>query len=255
MIKIGILGSTGRVGQLIIEALKKDDNAKLSAVFARKELDVTLDKDVVITDSYKTLLENSDIIIDFSLPEALEALLEEAIKTPKPLVIGTTGLNKHQQNLVAEASKTMPVLYATNMSLGVAMLNKLVEVTSKSLRNFDCEITEMHHRYKKDAPSGTALTLANSAASARDLNLEEVMVSGRNGNIGERSEDEISVMALRGGDIVGKHTVGFYNDGEYVELTHVATNRGTFANGAIKAGKWLIDKESGLYKISDCLGI
>ena len=171
------------------------------------------------------------------------------------MVIGTTGLNEHQQNLIVTASEQAPILYATNMSLGVALLNKLVGIASSSLRDFDIEIVEMHHRYKKDAPSGTALTLADTAAKARDLNLSDVRVSGRNGNIGARTKDEISVMALRGGDIVGKHTVGFYNDGEFIELNHTATSRDTFAKGAIFAGKWLVNQKNNLYTIQDCLNI
>jgi 4-hydroxy-tetrahydrodipicolinate reductase len=111
----------------------------------------------------------------------------------------------------------------------------------------------MHHKHKKDAPSGTALTLSQSAASGRNLDIDKVRVSGRDGNIGERTKDEISVMALRGGDIVGRHTVGFYNDGEFIELNHTATSRHTFSKGALRAAKWLVDKKAGLYSISDCL--
>lgn len=256
MIKVGVFGASGRVGKLIVENLKNDKEAKISSVFVRNELDFSVEPETLITNDFVSFLESSEIIIDFSLPEAMESLLENAIKKhPKPIVIGTTGLNEHQENLIKEASSKMPILYATNMSVGVALLNRLVEVASKSLSNFDCEIVEMHHRHKKDAPSGTALTLANSAAKARGLELDKVMISGRNGNIGARSDDEISVMALRGGDIVGKHTVGFYNDGEFIELNHTATSRDTFANGAIKAAKWLLNRENGLYSISDCLGI
>lgn len=254
MNKFGIFGASGRVGKLLLETLSRDSEAKISSIYSRKDKNFNIDEAFIGSDILQ-FLENCEIVIDFSLPEASEILLEGALKTPKPLVIGTTGLNKHQQNLVKEASAKMPILYATNMSLGVAMLNKLVELASKSLQNFDCEIVEMHHKFKKDAPSGTALTLANTAAKARGLDLDSVMVSGRNGNIGERSKNEISVMALRGGDIVGKHTVGFYNDGEFIELNHTATNRATFSNGAIRAAKWLIDKPAGLYTISDCLGI
>ncbi|MCW8954563.1 MAG: 4-hydroxy-tetrahydrodipicolinate reductase, partial [Sulfurimonas sp.] len=175
------------------------------------------------------------------------------LTTPKPLVVGTTGLSPHQLNLLKQASENMPVLYATNMSLGVALLNKLVHQASAALDGFDIEIVEMHHKHKKDAPSGTALTLGESAAAGRGLDLNKVRVSGRDGNIGERTEDEISVMALRGGDIVGRHTVGFYNDGEFIELNHTATSRNTFSKGAIRAASWLADKKAGLYSISDCL--
>ncbi len=253
MIKVGVFGASGRVGRLLIEDLKTTDEMSLSAVFVRNSLDFSIDPSVLVTSDMQAFLHAADIIIDFSLPDACEILLEEAMKTPRPLVIGTTGLNTHQLNLLKEASERMPVLYATNMSLGVALLNKLVYQASAALDGFDIEIVEMHHRHKKDAPSGTALTLSQSAAAARGLDLDKVRISGRDGNIGERSKDEIAVMALRGGDIVGRHTVGFYNDGEFIELNHTATSRNTFSKGALRAGKWLADKEPGLYSISDCL--
>ena len=254
-VKVGVFGASGRVGKLIIEDLKNVEDMALSVVYARKELDFSIDPSVLVTSDMNSLLNASEVIIDFSLPQACELLLENALKNPKPLVIGTTGLNTHQLNLLKEASEIMPILYATNMSLGVALLNKLVFEASKALEGFDIEIVEMHHRFKKDAPSGTALTLAQSAAKARELDLDDVRVSGRDGNIGERTKDEIAVMALRGGDIVGRHTVGFYNDGEFIELNHTATSRNTFSKGAIKAASWLVNQEKGLYSISDCLGL
>jgi len=254
-IKVGVFGATGRVGRLLIEDIKSEENLSLGSVYVRKELDFSIDPSVLVTSDMKSFINGCDVVVDFSLPEACELLLETALNNPKPLVIGTTGLNIHQLNLLNEASKNMPVLYATNMSLGVALLNKLVEQASKALENFDIEIVEMHHRHKKDAPSGTALTLAESAAKGRDLDLNKVRVSGRDGNIGERTKDEIAVMALRGGDIVGRHTVGFYNDGEFIELNHTATSRNTFSKGALKAAKWLVDQNNGLYNISDCLGL
>ena len=253
MIKVGVFGANGRVGKLLLEDLKITENMSLGSVFVRNNLDFSIDPSVLVTSDMKSFLNSCDIVIDFSLPDACEALLEGAIKTPKPLVIGTTGLNTHQLNLLKQASDIMPVLYATNMSLGVALLNKLVYQASASLDGFDIEIVEMHHKHKKDAPSGTALTLSESAAAGRGLDLDKVRVSGRDGNIGERTKDEIAVMALRGGDIVGRHTVGFYNDGEFIELNHTATSRNTFSKGAIRAGAWLADKEAGLYSISDCL--
>ena len=252
-IKVGVFGASGRVGKLLIEDLKSTEGMSLSAVYVRNSLDFAINPSVLVTSDMHSFLSASDIIIDFSLPEACEILLEEAIKTPKPLVIGTTGLNTHQLNLLKQASELMPVLYATNMSLGVALLNKLVYQASAVLDGFDIEIVEMHHRHKKDAPSGTALTLSESAARGRGLDIDKVRISGRDGNIGERTKDEIAVMALRGGDIVGRHTVGFYNDGEFIELNHTATSRNTFSKGALRAGKWLADKEAGLYSISDCL--
>jgi len=255
MIKVGVFGASGRVGKLLLADLKEVSNMSLSSVYVRNNLDFSIDPSVLVTSDMEAFISASDIIIDFSLPNACEKLLEQAIKTPKPLVIGTTGLDTHQLNLLKEASEMMPILYATNMSLGVALLNKLVYQASSALKGFDIEIVEMHHKHKKDAPSGTALTLSQSAASGRGLDIEKVRVSGRDGNIGERSEDEIAVMALRGGDIVGRHTVGFYNDGEFLELNHTATSRNTFSKGALRAGEWLANKEIGLYSISDCLNL
>ena len=254
MLNVGIYGGSGRVGSLLIKNLQNDDVAKVAVVHVLEGIEVEV-PGAVVTNDIETLIEKSEVIIDFTLPEGTEALLEALLKNPKPLVSGTTGLTQHQQNLMVELSKKVPVLYATNMSLGIAILKRLVAMTSEKLRDFDIEITEMHHRYKKDAPSGTALTLAEYAAKARGLELDKVRVSGRDGNIGERSKDEIGVFALRGGDIVGRHTVGFYNDGEFIELHHTATSRDTFAKGAIKAAKWVVSQEPGLYTIDDCLGL
>ena len=255
MMKIGVFGASGRVGRLLLENIDETPDMSVSSVYVRNNLDFSIDPSVLVTADMRSFLNASDVIIDFSLPDACETLLEQAIKSPKPLVIGTTGLNTHQLNLLKDASEIMPVLYATNMSLGVALLNKLVYQASAALEGFDIEIVEMHHKHKKDAPSGTALTLGESAATGRGLSLDKVRVSGRDGNIGERTQDEISVMALRGGDIVGRHTVGFYNDGEFMELNHTATSRSTFSKGAIRAAKWLSTKEAGLYSISDCLEV
>ena len=257
MIKVGIVGSTGRVGSLLIDDLAADNEATLSACHVFDELKKAVPQGTVVTNDMQVLLDSSDVIIDFSAPVATEALLTQIVEHggKNPLVIATTGFNKHQQNLLIEASKKVPILYATNMSLGVAVLNKLVSLASKALSEFDIEIVEQHHRYKVDSPSGTALTLAEHAARARNLDLDTVRVSGRDGEIGGRTKDEIGVMSLRGGDVVGRHTVGLYNDGEFIELHHTATARNTFSKGAIKAAKWLVKQDAGLYSINDCLGL
>ncbi|OQR40620.1 4-hydroxy-tetrahydrodipicolinate reductase [Aliarcobacter cryaerophilus] len=257
MVKVGIVGSTGRVGSLLIDDLANDEQARVAAVHVFDKLKKQVPEDTIVTNDMRVLLDSSDVIIDFSAPSATEALLTEVIENGngKPLVIATTGFNKHQQNLLFEASKIVPILYATNMSLGVAVLNKLVALASKTLRDFDIEIVEQHHRHKVDSPSGTALTLAEHAADARDLDLDNVRISGRDGQIGARTKDEIAVMALRGGDIVGRHTVGLYNDGEFLELNHTATARNTFSKGAIKVAKWIIGKDAKLYSINDALGL
>jgi 4-hydroxy-tetrahydrodipicolinate reductase len=255
MLNIGILGSTGRVGSLLIDDLENDKDAKVSSLHVFDELKKQVPKSVVVTNDIQTFINSSKVIIDFSAPNATEELLETVVKNKAgvPLVIATTGFTEHQKNLLIEASKIVPILYATNMSLGVAVLNKLVAIASKTLSDFDCEIVEQHHRHKVDSPSGTALTLAEYAAEARNLDLDKVRISGRDGVIGARTKDEIGVMALRGGDIVGRHTAGFYNDGEFIELNHTATTRNTFSKGAIKAAKWLVCQEAGLYSINDCL--
>lgn len=254
MVKIGIYGATGRVGKLLCSLVNENIEMELSSVYFRGE-NCGYPQNLVSKDAVD-FLSRCDVAIDFSAPEGTEELLEAAEKMPKALVIGTTGLNAHQQNLLRDAAKSMPILYSTNMSLGIALLNSLVKTASEKLREFDIEIVEMHHRHKKDAPSGTALTLAEYAAAGRGLDLDSVRVSGRDGNIGARTKDEIAVMALRGGDIVGEHTVGFYNDGEFLRLSHTATSRDTFAKGAIKAAMWLSSQQkSGLYRIQDCLGI
>jgi len=255
MIRVGIVGSTGRMGAHLIKNVLEDENLKLSALHIFDELKVDVPEDVILTNSMDEVLKNSDVVIDFSAPVATQELCERALKNPTPLVIATTGFNEHQQNILVEASKKMPILYSSNMSAGIALLKKLVEKVSQTLKDFDIEIVEQHHRHKVDAPSGTALTLAEFAAKGRGLNLNKVRVSGRDGQIGPRSKDEIAVMALRGGDIVGRHTVGFYGDGEFLELNHTATSRETFSKGAIRGAKWLINQKNGLYSINDCLGI
>jgi len=255
--KFGIVGATGRVGQLLIKIINEKNLELGSVIFEGKANGVVFPQNTVITNDWKTFLENCDVVIDFSAPVATEKMITTAIENNlnKALVIATTGLNDHQKNLIIKASELMPVLYATNMSLGVAVLNKVVEQVSGILRDFDIEIVEMHHKHKKDAPSGTALTLAEHCAKARNLDLNKVRVSGRDGIIGERSKDEIAVMALRGGDIVGRHTVGFYNDGEFLEFNHTATSRETFAQGAVKVASWLVNQKSGFYTINDALGL
>jgi 4-hydroxy-tetrahydrodipicolinate reductase len=255
MAKVGILGSTGRMGEHLIKNVLETDGLELSVLHVFDELKIAVPESVLITNSMQVFLENCDVVIDFSAPIATQDLLETALKNPTPLVIATTGFNPHQQNLLTEAAKEMPILYSSNMSAGIALLKQLVEQVAGTLKDFDIEIVEQHHRHKVDSPSGTALTLGEFAAKGRGLELDAVRISGRDGQIGARTKDEIAVMALRGGDIVGRHTVGFYNDGEFLELNHTATSRETFSKGAIRAASWVVTQNSGLYSINDCLGI
>ena len=255
MIKVGILGSTGRMGAHLIKNTLEDEDLELAVLHVFDELQTQVPQNTLITNDMDKLVEAADVIVDFSAPAATEALCEAVLKNPKPIVVATTGFTPHQQNLLAEVAKVAPVLYSTNMPVGIALLKQLVRDVSSKLKDFDIEIVEMHHRHKVDAPSGTALTLAEFAAEGRGLDLDKVRVSGRDGQIGPRTKDEIAVMALRGGDIVGRHTVGFYNDGEYIELGHTATSRETFSKGALRAAKWLVDQKPGMYSINDAIGI
>ena len=255
MLKVGVYGANGRVGQLLVKNLSDDPETEVAALCERDRIDFHAPEGSVVTNDAKIFLDSCEAAIDFTVPEATEALLKAAMDRPRPLVIGTTGLDDAQKALLEEASETMPILYATNMSAGIALLKKLVQLTAEKLGDFDIEIVEQHHRFKKDAPSGTALTLAEFAANGRGLDLDRVRVSCRDGMTGERTKEEIGVMAIRGGDVVGRHTVGFYNDGEFIELNHTATSRETFSKGAVRACKWLADQPAGLYDISDCLGL
>lgn len=242
MLKIGILGAKGRMGEMIKACLLEEKEASLGFGYD-------------LGDDFKDLFDASDVIIDFSTPSGTKELLKYAKNHAKPLVIGTTGLCKETENELLSLSKTLPILYASNMSLGVAVLKKLVFEAAKLLKDYDCEILEMHHHHKIDAPSGTAMTLAKCVAKARELDLEKVRISARDGQIGPRKKDEIGVMSLRGGDVAGRHRVGFYGIGEYLELTHNASSRMTFAKGAIKAALFLASKGPGLYGIDDALGL
>lgn len=268
MIKIGICGSLGRMGQEIRQCLESEahkDTAQNKSGAQSKDSTAqgkaSDENAAVLGFAYDKggdlgeLFKNSSVIIDFSALNATKALLDFALNAPKPLVIGTTGLDESTYALIKKASEKMPVFYATNMSLGVAVLNLLAKQAATILKGFDIELVEMHHRHKKDAPSGTAMTLAQTLAKARNLDLNKVRVSGRDGLIGERKKDEIAVMSLRGGDIVGKHTVGFYENGEFLELSHTATSRATFAKGAVTVAKWLVSQKNGLYSMNDFLGM
>lgn len=251
MLKVGLVGYTGRMGQLIAKHLLQENDLCLSCIFTH-QTPVSLSEEILSTNDWKEFLSSCDCVIDFSNPTGTLHLLQALLHFPKPAVIGTTGLQQ-EKKLLLEVSKLAAVVYATNTSQGIALLNELAFLVAQKLPDADIEISEFHHHRKKDSPSGTAMTLAEFCAKARDLNLDHVRVSGRDGNIGERKKEEIGVMSFRGGDIVGKHTVGFYCNGEYLELTHNATSRDTFAKGAIRAIKWVIAQNNGLYSMQDVL--
>lgn len=254
---IGIFGGSGRIGKLLIEEISKECDLLIGSVFARDDMPGLKSQNLPLAKDVAEFLQNSQCVIDFSSNAGTYTLLQQALdtKTHIPMVIGSTGLDSKTSELMQCASERFPILYASNMSRGVAILNKISTLVANSLLESDIEIVEIHHHHKKDAPSGTALTLAQSCAKARGLDLDKVRISGRNGDIGARSKDEIGVMSLRGGDIAGRHTVGFYLDGEYIELTHNATSRLTFAKGAISALKWLTaqQRKNRIYGVDDFL--
>ena len=209
---------------------------------------------VALTADLAFATKHADAVIDFSRPEMTLSLLATLMKTPRPLVIGTTGFAPEQLQKIHDAAKSMPIVLAPNTSLGVNMLLGLVRETARILgEEFDIEIVEMHHRNKVDAPSGTALALGKAAAEGRQVALEKAAVYQRVGDTGKREPGTIGFATLRGGDVVGEHTVMFANEGERVELSHIATNRNIFAKGALTAAEWVNGKKPGLYSMQDVL--
>lgn len=249
MLKIGVYGASGRVGRLLLEEIN-NNNEFFGVIFARRELDFVLPQNSAATSDLNDFINQSEVIIDFSTASATKILLEKLESNSKPCVIGTTGLDNDDFEKIKKVALTSPILHATNMSIGMALLNSIVERVARELKTADIEISEIHHRFKVDAPSGSALTLAESCAKGRELDLNKVMVTDRK-NAGKRESSDISVVSLRGGDVVGRHCVGFYMDGEFLEFTHNATSRATFSKGAITCAKWIVDKKPGVYKISD----
>jgi 4-hydroxy-tetrahydrodipicolinate reductase len=206
--------------------------------------------------SLPAVLEKADLFIDFSFHTGIRERLKLLADAGKGVVIGTTGLTAEEQATVEELAEKTPLLYAPNMSLGVNLLANLVEKAAATLKDkgYDIEITEMHHRMKKDAPSGTALFLGEAAARGSGWNLSEVRKDGRSGMEGERPAQEIGFHALRGGDVAGDHTVRFAADGELIDLSHRATRRETFAIGALRACAWLVGQPAGrVYHMWDVL--
>lgn len=196
---------------------------------------------------------DSTVVIDFTEPNAAVERLREAAHVQVPVIVGTTGFSSEQKDEITTLSKHIPVLLSANMSVGINILLDVVESLAARLAAYDIEVIETHHRLKKDAPSGTAIALASAAASGRNVNLDEVARHGRHGFTGERTAMEIGMHAIRGGDVVGDHTVLFAGLGERVEVTHKASSRDTFANGALFAAEFLVNQPPGLYTMKDAL--
>ncbi|MGD8327397.1 MAG: 4-hydroxy-tetrahydrodipicolinate reductase [Sphingomonadales bacterium] len=252
--KIGILGIGGRMGQALVAAVQEASGVELSGGSERPGHEL-VGRDVSgapVFDSATALAKVSDVLIDFTAPQALQAHLKANI----PLVIGTTGLDAGHHQAIDAAAKNTPVLQADNMSLGVNMLNHFVTKAAQALGDdWDIEILEMHHRHKVDAPSGTALMLGRAAAAGRGVDLDEVADKVRDGITGARVPGHIGFATLRGGSVPGDHDVIFAGEDEQLILAHKAGNRRIFARGAVKAAQWVARQKTGRYDMADMLGL
>lgn len=265
-LKIVVCGVAGRMGSAVVRALRQTAAVELVAAID-KPGSARLGKDagevaaagslgVVVSDKIEPFLKPNTVVIDFTQPEASLAYLRAAAKKKTPIVIATTGFNRAQLAEINRLAKKTPTLLSANTSLGVNVLVSLLGKAAKLLGDdYDVEIIEAHHRFKKDAPSGTALALGRSVAQALDRDLDKVSLNGRKGIVGERSKKAIALLSVRAGDIVGEHTVIFGGIGERLEFIHRAHSRDTFAHGAIRAAQWLAKKMPGLYSMQDMLGL
>ncbi|MDP4795963.1 MAG: 4-hydroxy-tetrahydrodipicolinate reductase [Rhodospirillales bacterium] len=263
--KIGIVGCGGRMGRMLVQAVHQTPGAELAGGSESKQSEF-LGQDpallaglkasgLKITDDSRALFEASDCVVDFTVPAATEMHAKLALETGTALVPGTTGLSADQQAVIVKASKSVAIVQAANYSIGVNLLLGLTEQVAGVLgEEFDIEVLEMHHRHKIDAPSGTALALGKAAAAGRGVNLDEVSDRVRDGHTGARTVGNIGFATLRGGMVVGDHTVIFASDDERIEITHRAADRGLFAKGAIRAAMWTAGKAPGLYSMRDVLG-
>ncbi len=265
-VKIGVIGAGGRMGRMLVEAVQNNPHTTLSAAIERQassligadagEVAAIGCLEVSIVDDLTAVIDDIDVLIDFSLPDATEQNMQICAEHQVAMVIGTTGFSEHQEQVLAKASDDIAIVYAGNYSTGVNVSLKLLEMAAKAFgKDADVEIIEAHHKHKIDAPSGTAYMMAEAVAQARGQNLKEVAVYGREGQTGERKEGTIGIHAVRGGEIVGDHTVMFIADGEVVEITHRARARMTFAAGAVRAATWVINQEKGQYNMQDVLGL
>jgi 4-hydroxy-tetrahydrodipicolinate reductase len=261
-----VCGVGGRMGGAVVRAVK--DSAGVALVGAiDKPGSARVGKDagevsaaarlgIPITDKIEPLLKPNVVIVDFTSPEASLGFLKAAARAATPIVIATTGFNSRQSAEIKRLSKRTPTLLSANTSLGISVLVSLLGKAAMMLGDdYDVEIIEAHHRFKKDAPSGTALALGRSVARALNRDLDKIGINGRKGIVGERSKKEIALLSVRAGDIVGEHTVIFGGVGERLEFIHRAHSRDTFARGAIRAAQWLAKRKPGLYTMQDVLGV
>ena len=236
------------MGQVLTKCVADDEELELVAGISPKHHDV----DGFNTySSFADVKEDSDVVIDFSNPLALDGILEYCLKTKTPVVLATTGYNDEEMEKIHEAAKQIPVFLSFNMSLGVNILLKLVKEAAKNLANFDIEIIEKHHNKKVDSPSGTAVMIANAVKEIRE---QSEFIYGRHGRTGKRQQNEVGIHAVRGGTIVGEHSAIFAGNDEILEINHSARSKNVIAEGAIAAAKYLVNQEPGFYNMDDMLG-
>jgi len=243
MIKIAVTGASGRMGQNIIEAINQNDEVVLGVAFDKG-------------DEVSEAVDKFDVLIDFTRPEATLGYLAICQQAGKAMVIGTTGFKDEALAQIEKFAQSVPVVFAPNMSVGVNLSLKLLDMAARVIgTESDIEIVEAHHRHKVDAPSGTALKMGEVVANALGRDLAKCAVYGREGIEEPRNRKTIGFSTIRGGDVVGEHTVSFFMEGERVEITHKASSRMTFANGAVRAAIWLQGNRAGLYSMQDVLAI
>ena len=263
--RIGIVGAGGRMGRMLIEACLKDEQLSLGAVFdtpgspvigkTAGEL-VGMASDVVVTDDLAAGLKNIDCLIDFTRPQGTLHHLELCRQAGVGIIIGTTGFEAEGKEAIAAAAKDIPIGFAPKMAVGVTLVFKLLDTAARILnQGYDIEVVEAHHRMKIDAPSGTALRMGEVLANALERDLKECAVYGREGVTGERDPSTIGFATIRGGDIVGDHTVMFCGLGERVEITHKASSRQPYALGSLRAARFIAGRASGLFDMQDVLGL
>jgi 4-hydroxy-tetrahydrodipicolinate reductase len=263
-IKLIVIGAAGRMGRRILSLAAESGQFDIIAAIDRQghpDIGKTFSLEspsgpveVVLTDTYPTVA--AEVAIDFSQPEAMDKTVDFCIENGVALVSGTTGLSEKQRDKMKAAAGKIPIIYGTNMSVGMNVLFALVGKAASMLgEEYDIEIVEQHHRFKKDAPSGSALTLAENICRATERDLSESIVHGRAGKDAQRQKGEIGMHAIRAGDITGVHSVIFGTLGETVTLNHTANSRDTFVRGALRAAEWLVGKKPASYSMADVLGI
>ena len=255
--KITVCGAAGRMGQAILAIAKSGEDVEVVGALEHEGSKAIGTGEPIISsvNNLEKFLPETDALIDFTNTDSALKNLDIAKRCKTPVVIGTTGFNEEQKKRVAEISKSIPIVFSPNMSVGVNILFKLVEAVAKKIPDYDIEIVEVHHNKKKDSPSGTAAKLAEVAASSIGRDINDAGVYGRHSTDALRKKDEIGVHSVRAGDIVGDHTVYFAGPGERIELTHRAHSRDTFAAGAVRAAKWVVGRKTGLYDMTDVLSL